>query len=265
MNKRYFVIVLMAALVPALMSHHNGVAEEQNKDRTGAPGSDTPCSQCHSAGEFDPVAAMSVLDTETLMPVTEYVPGQTYTVTFGVGSTATIQPTAYGFQATAVFDNGSNAGTFENPGAGVQLEAVDGRHIIEHSTDASIGIWTGSWVAPESGSGEVVFYMSGVAANNNNGSGGDGYGGATLSIGETFVGIDEVNAAPSFSINANAAKIEATSNVAGTLQVYNLGGQLVHTQEVSPGSVTFDRTFDAGFYIFKLIGDGFALDRKVSL
>jgi len=31
-----------------LMSHHNGVAEEQNKDRTGAPGSVQPCTYCHS-------------------------------------------------------------------------------------------------------------------------------------------------------------------------------------------------------------------------
>jgi hypothetical protein len=37
----------------ALMSHHNGVAEEQNKDRTGAPGSQQPCSACHNSGSYD--------------------------------------------------------------------------------------------------------------------------------------------------------------------------------------------------------------------
>lgn len=265
MKKRYLAILLIAGVVPALMSHHNGVAEEQNKDRTGAPGSDTPCSQCHSADEFAPMAGMSLLDQGTLMPVTEYVPGQTYTITFGVASAAAPAPTAHGFQATAVFGNGSNAGMFENPGAGVQLEDVGGRHIIEHSVDASIGLWTGEWVAPESGSGEVVFYMSGVAANNNNGSGGDGYDGATMTIGETFVGIDDVQDAPHFAVNANGSTLEGNANVAGTLQIYNLGGQLVHTQEVTPGALKIERSFDAGFYIFKLIGEGFALERKVSL
>ena len=265
MKKRYISILAFAALVPALMSHHNGVAEEQNKDRTGAPGSDNPCSQCHSAGEFSPISAVAVLEFGTTTPITEYVPGETYTLQFGVGSTSVPQPSVYGFQATAVLADGANAGTFQNPGAGVQLEDVGGRHIIEHSVDANLGLWSGDWVAPATGSGEVTFYMSGVACNDNGTSGGDGYDGATFTVTEVIVSVDDLDAEASLIVNNTGQAIEARTNRAGQLMIFNLGGQLVHEQPVQVGTIDLGRSFDAGVYVFKLVGKGFATERKVAL
>ena len=47
-----FSMMAIAALGVALASNSNGVAHQQNKDRTGAPGSDNTCQQCHAGGAF---------------------------------------------------------------------------------------------------------------------------------------------------------------------------------------------------------------------
>ena len=265
MKKRYISILAFAALVPALLSNSNGVAEEQNKDRTGAPGSDNPCSQCHSAGEFGTVAFVTLYDLGTMDPVTSYVPGETYFAEFSVGSTLFPAASVYGFQGTAVLNDGSNAGTFQNPSVGVQLEDVEGRHIIEHSAAANLGLWSSEWVAPETGSGDVTFYMSGVAADDNGTSGGDGYAGATYTVPELTISVDDLEAQPSLIVNSNGQSLEARTNRSGQLMVFNLGGQLVHQQAVQAGTIDLMRSFDAGVYIFKLVGQGFATERKVAL
>ena len=64
--------------VLSLMSHHNGVAEEQNKDRTGAPGSSQPCTHCHSpAGNVNTTSTINVYDADGVA-VSEYIPGTNY-------------------------------------------------------------------------------------------------------------------------------------------------------------------------------------------
>ena len=57
----FLAIAFIASFI--LMSHHNGVAEEQNKDRTGAPGSVQPCTHCHSpVGEATTLSNINLLD-----------------------------------------------------------------------------------------------------------------------------------------------------------------------------------------------------------
>ena len=153
-----------------LMSHHNGVAEEQNKDRTGAPGSSQPCTHCHT-----PVSGANTTSTITVydgngIAVSEYIPGTDYSVEFTVNDP--VVGAAYGFQATAVHSDGSNAGSFSNPGTNVQLEDVNGRHIVEQSDPHPSGVFTVTWSAPATGSGDVAFYMAGLAANLAYGNGG---------------------------------------------------------------------------------------------
>ena len=59
-----------------LMANSSGVAHQQNKDRTGAPGSDNTCQQCHGGGNFNPQ-----IDVSLALPLgggqgeLQYVPG----------------------------------------------------------------------------------------------------------------------------------------------------------------------------------------------
>ena len=114
------------------MSHHNGVAEQQNKDRTGAPGSQQVCTACHSGGTYSVTPSIAVYANPGLgTPVQTFMPNTEYYVEFTVGATGA--PDGYGFQATAVFANGSNAGTFIDCTSNAQLEDVGGRHIVEQN------------------------------------------------------------------------------------------------------------------------------------
>ena len=71
----------------ALMSHHNGVAEQQNKDRTGAPGSQQPCTACHSNGSYNVTPFIAVYAFEgSNDPLSEYIPGTEYYVEFTVNA-----------------------------------------------------------------------------------------------------------------------------------------------------------------------------------
>ena len=47
-------VSLIVASTLFLMSNSSGVAHQQNKDRTGAPGSDNTCQQCHAGGNYNP-------------------------------------------------------------------------------------------------------------------------------------------------------------------------------------------------------------------
>ena len=179
--------VFMFALT--LMSHHNGVAEQQNKDRTGAPGSQQVCTACHSNGSYTVTPSIAVYPFEGAEePVTTFVPYTEYYVEFTVGATGA--PAGYGFQATAVFADGSNAGTFIACTDNAQLEDVNGRHIVEHN-DLSPGNTFGLfWGAPAGGEGDVTFYASMLAANGAYGNSGDSYGGTSLTVNEVVTNID---------------------------------------------------------------------------
>ena len=115
----------------ALMSSSNGVAAEQNQDRTGAPGSAESCILCHIAGStLNASNSISVFNING-EEITAYIPGDAYEVNFVVSEN---DAAGFGFQASSILSDGSNAGEFSNPGDAVQLEAVEGRHIVEHST-----------------------------------------------------------------------------------------------------------------------------------
>jgi len=168
---------LLAGAALLLTSHHNGVAEQQNKDRTGAPGSDPVCTACHNGSNFAPTSSIALLDAATGEAVSAYVPGADYVLKFSVaaGSGA---PGGYAFQATSLLADLSNGGSFSSPSANAQLESVGGRHIVEHNDLSDAPEFTVTWTAPEAGSGPVSVYMSGMAANGNGANSGDGYDGA---------------------------------------------------------------------------------------
>lgn len=63
-------------------------------DRTGSPVSSATCAACHSGGGFNVSVSLDVFDPVAGIPVTSYVPGTTYQVTYAVTGNAS----AYGFK-----------------------------------------------------------------------------------------------------------------------------------------------------------------------
>lgn len=165
----FFALALGAYL---FMGSANGAGATQSIDLTGSPlGGGIFCSFCHTGGSFSPSLAVQVLDNGT--PVTAYEPGKTYSlrvaITAGAGS-----PSRYGFMAVALTGaTNQGAGAFGTPPAGMRKTTISNRVYVEHNTPSMANTFEVEWTAPAAGTGDVRFYSSGNAANNNNESTGD--------------------------------------------------------------------------------------------
>ncbi|NNK79962.1 MAG: hypothetical protein HKO93_00565 [Flavobacteriales bacterium] len=181
MKLTHTLIVLVSIIIS--IASATGVAEEQNRDRTGSPDGSTTCTACHTGGGYNPTLNI-ILENNLGEIVTSYIPGEDYTLKFNISSIPF--PTVYGFQATALFNDLSDAGNFSNPGAGVQLEEVNtveipSRHIVEHSNPGFIGNYQVQWTAPMS-EDDITIYASAVTANGNDEPEGDKATSSTLVI-----------------------------------------------------------------------------------
>lgn len=169
MLKNIYIFFLFAAGGFIALAPSGGVGAVQGKDRTGSPLTEGSCQTCHNNGSFNPSAAIEILQNDAA--VTQYVPGETYTVriitTAGAGT-----PAEYGFQAVALQGADEDAGSF-TAGAGMQISAVNGRSYAEHSSPSGDNVFTLTWTAPAAGAGNVNFYASTTAVNGMNGSSGD--------------------------------------------------------------------------------------------
>jgi hypothetical protein len=139
--------------------------------RTGAPGEQN-CTACH-AGTAQNGANENVL---TLLngttPVTQYTPGQEYTVTLAMSS----NPSKKGFQSTALTSANAMAGTFTGQTGNTNINGTTKKyanHTSSSNTSTSAPVWSWTWTAPAAGSGDVTFYVATNKANNNGNDNGD--------------------------------------------------------------------------------------------
>ncbi|PCJ80223.1 MAG: hypothetical protein COA49_09590 [Bacteroidetes bacterium] len=227
-NKIAIALSVVTISTLGLLSSSNGVAEVQNQDRTGAPGSAQACTLCHQAGStLNASNSITVTGADGLV-ADHWIAGETYEVSFVVTGTGAA---GYGFQATSVLADGSNAGSFTNPGASTQLESVGSRHIVEHSSPSSTGIFTATWTAPPEGSGDVGFFMAGIAANLQDGNNGDSHDETAISLPELNLAVSDLVAMNQPIISSNGVTLKA--NVNGTLSIYDLSGRVSFSSEVS--------------------------------
>ena len=171
-----------------LMSNSSGVGEEQGRDRTGAPGSDPACTMCHAyGGSSNATATIEVLDATTSEAVDKYNPGTEYIVQMTISGGAA--SSKYGMQSTVVHPDGSNAGTYVGTSANTQSLTLnvgdfENRPIVEHSSPSESNVFTATWTAPATESGNAEFYMSALEVDGNFQTNGDGYMSATLVLEE---------------------------------------------------------------------------------
>lgn len=166
-NNFYIFFLLMAAGFFAL-SNSGGAGTVQGQDRTGSPVGAGSCQTCHNGGAFNASASISVLSGDEA--VTEYIPGEQYTVR--VSSTFQGEPSLFGFQAVALDGNNDSAGAWVD-GDGYKIVGVGGRSYTEQSPVSGGPTFDITWTAPTSGVGTVSFYAATCVADGNGGSGGD--------------------------------------------------------------------------------------------
>jgi hypothetical protein len=135
--------------------------------------------------------------------MTEYVPGITYAIGVGISDPG---KTRWGFEATVLKDSdntmaGSISGAIDSR---TSVQSSGGITYIMHTTngvtspstppDPADGTWWGEqdgpavwaflWTAPPQGTGSVTFYAATVAADGDNGDGGDNTYTPTLTLTE---------------------------------------------------------------------------------
>ncbi len=182
MKQIHIALLILAGVIS--MASANGVAEEQNKDRTGSPNGSNTCVQCHMGGGFSPTVIVT-LENELSEAVSSIWPGETYNLRVTVDNFFPF-PDVYGFQATALKADLSNAGVFSNPANNVQIENVDNefitdRHVVEHNGPSPVGNFIVDWTAPLEGD-SVYFYVAGVTGNGNNEPEGDNGSNTSLTL-----------------------------------------------------------------------------------
>ena len=136
-------------------------------DRTGGPLSGgATCNDCHGNGAFTPTITLAILDGGS-NPVTEYIPGDTYTLRYVVTSSSG-NPAGYGMQSVGLTNANGAAGTLINPStANTQIVNLAGKQYLEHDGISSTGVFQTNWTAPSIGTGNVSFYAKGIAVNGN--------------------------------------------------------------------------------------------------
>jgi len=237
MKHSALIFVVLSIAVVGLMAFSQGVAQAQNRDRTGAPGSDPVCSSCHN-GPTSASAFFQVLDVVTQESMSAYTPGQEYLVRMVIaGGEAS---SVYGIQSTVVLSDGSNAGSFSAPSPNAQLEDVDGRHIVEHNFSSVSNVFEVTWTAPAVGSGNADFYMSALECNGNGSVNGDGYMPASLSLPEESAAKSTFDPATDTAPNWGRPlpRDESWTWIApesGRFVVTNLSGRVIQASQVKRG------------------------------
>jgi len=180
-------LILRCVVLTILIS---GVAIAYDGDppasRTGAAAiggkpAESSCVSCHNDFAVNDGGLVQVINAPT-----HYQPGTAYTLTVRLTSSQTSGDAGrvWGFQLTAVrATDGNGAGTLANvSGQGTMIAAGAGnfatRSYVEVGSNNKQGAaspveWQVLWTAPNPGVGQVLFFVSGVAAGGGGGSNGD--------------------------------------------------------------------------------------------
>lgn len=172
MKKTITTLVLAtAALIGASgfvkTKYSNGIA-----GYTGAPG-EVSCNACHG-GASSTTSGITITSVPSFTN-DEFIPGVTYQITVNVAA-SNAALTRFGFGCEIIDDQGVDAGTLQNAGAGVKFLFAGSRKNAVHSTPKvksnGSANFTFDWVAPSFGDTATIF-VAGNAVNNNGSSSSD--------------------------------------------------------------------------------------------
>lgn len=163
----FIAVCLISVLAFATLSGFKTTTERKLKtpNKTGAPFNDNlTCGECHSGGTYGGSITTQMLDAGNV-PVTSYVPGQTYTFKITL-IPATGTPGIDGFQTSCAKVTGL---TDISTWGSLPLAAISKfskRHTyVEHTNKFLTNTVSIPWVGPPAGTGSVIFYTAGVLTN----------------------------------------------------------------------------------------------------
>lgn len=167
-------VILLESFVPLKVMRRDGT----DPGYTGSPGDGyKSCTTCHGG-----VATPKDGWITSNIPAEGYTPGQTYTIR---ATNTAMGSTRFGFEVSPQKLNGDLMGTMIITDT-LRTKLVGDDKYITYKADGVDGVdsnsWVFDWIAPQAGSGEVVFYG---AFNANPGhKGGDGTTLSTLKVKE---------------------------------------------------------------------------------
>lgn len=238
---------------------------------TGSP-SENKCNSCHSGSTLNDGTG-SITITSPNMTNWEYVAGQTYQIDVTVTRSGN---SLFGFGCEALDGVNHNGGTLvvSNSAQTHILNATISSYVRKNMTHqlnagASAGSHTFSfnWTAPASGSGQVKFYATGVAANANGSDTGDHVYSTSQAVTELNAGVNDAAATTSLlavfpSPASENVNLRYTGKAGERVQIsmYSIDGKMVstlldetadglqHTVPVAlPGDVT------PGVYLLRMV------------
>ena len=253
-----YMLPLLFVGVAIFLGASSGPGAVQGADRTGGPLANGFCGTCHGAGAFNPTIDVQLLQDGS--EVNGYMPGETYTMRVTINADMGAQ--VYGFQAVALSgaDN-VQAGSW-TPVMGTQVTPLNGRNYIEHSQRSQSNTFNIEWTAPATSVGEISFYAAGVAANNAQGSGGDGGDAldAPVVLADLSTSTNDLpelasslRAFPNPVVDQLNLQMDLEQASDALVRIYNATGQALVQRSINLGIGTNMEQFDmsnlpAGFY-----------------
>ena len=257
MKKKIYFGVLAIGFAITLLSYSSGTPG----GKTGSTIDVNTCTQCHSG------TAISQDNWITSdIPVTGYVPGETYTITASGNHTGAAK---FGFEITSE-DASSKVGTFVITDANT-TKLANNNHAVTHTSNntASSGskTWSFDWTAPAAGTGDVTFFGAFNAANGNGSTSGDVIYTSQLAVSEATVGIKDNNSVNiSIFPNPTSNFISFNSkNIIKSISIFDISGkEVVNFSEINNNfkKVNLD-ILTEGNYVAKIIGDNYIKTEKI--
>ena len=245
----------LAAFGLLALSNSSGRASFSGQGATTAPGDGTVCSSCHNGGNYGASVNVRLKDKVSGETVTEYTPNETYDVEVIVGTTTA--PGGYGFQVIALkdTDNSSVSTWANNVTPNTKFKTIGSRQYFEQANVLPDSIMVSEWTAPAAGTGSVTFYAAGNAVNGTGTSANDQavtneftFTESTTSTSSlTKMGI-RMNTFPNPTIDVLNLSLEMNASKELTINIYNLEGKRMETQNVMTQSGDNQFRFDVASY-----------------
>jgi Secretion system C-terminal sorting domain/Reeler domain len=262
---------ILGLLYITLSSDIDGAAHHGHGDITGAPYATVghcQTSSCHGPNNSANVVVLQVLDTTTMLPITQYHAGHTYLVSLKGDATAvTTNLPNFGFMVSAVSGSHTLSGTYTIPAtlsSQIHTFPCGGTTVVECSlslgqTIAGTNKYATQfyWTAPSTFSDSVSFYSLLNAVDGNGGKSGDYPNAAPrVTIYEYATDAVATTAVNNYTIYPNPATTQLTitsHNTSADINIFNLSGQLVFTHHSYTDKTNIDiSTLPAGTYIIRI-------------
>ena len=275
--------LLFAAFATIILFINNagGPVNVQQIGYTGSPiDQSATCNSCHSSGNYDASASLSVLNAAGTAVVTKYELGQEYTIRLTI-SVGTGTPVGYGFQMIDLREsNNVNVKGFlptaqQANNISVNKITSTGNVYAEHSSRISSKVINVKWKAPSTNLGTIVFYAAANAVNGNGDITGDSpTSGTSIQLPASTTRTNEL----SENINIQISPNPTPSNISVTLnskfskslklQMTDMTGRVVLSENWYVLAGENQRLFDIetvakGAYMIQIIDNQDIISKKL--